>query len=247
MNRSVTRMLVALAAVFGVLLATVSVAEAAEVENGSFETDDFTGWTTDEETGAGEWEIVSGPGPEDIGPPPCGTFAAATDQGEPDSNILYQDIELEEGMTHTLTLQYAYDNGNTGEGEGEEAGFFTPDSLSLDEGPNQQFRIDVIDPAADPFSVASADVLEAVFRTETGDPNVQDWVEIEVDLSAYAGETVRLRFAVVVTEAPLNGGVDCVEVLSEAIATTTTTAPPATAPPVAQPAPVVAVTPAFTG
>src|SRR5262245_14342927 len=130
MHRHAPRLLPALAATLVFFMMTVGPAEAAEVTNGSFE-DGLDGWTTDFETDNGLWDTTDGL--DDVDQPPCPDFAALTRQGDSDSNILYQDIELESGMTHTLSFQYGYVNDNTDNEDPEDNGFFTPDSLSTDD------------------------------------------------------------------------------------------------------------------
>jgi Beta-lactamase len=74
--------------------------------------------------------------------------------------------------------------------------------------PNQQFRIDLIDPSAPIDSVAEDDVLLNVFRTSEGDPTSLAPTAVSVDLSPWAGETVRLRLAQTDNQGPLRAGVD---------------------------------------
>ena len=212
-------------------------AGAAEVTNGSFEDGDFTGWTADSEAGsAGDWFVNAGtssPINEDPVPaPPCGTFAAVGDTQENTASILYQDIALEADQTHLLTLQYFYVN--------YAPGFATPDQLAI-EPDNQQYRIDIMDPAADPYSATAPAVLLPIFRTDVGDPNDSGgWQTLAVDLSAYAGQTVRLRFGFTTSDGYMNPGADCVEVQSTPIPTTTVA-------PTTTQAAAATVTPAFTG
>ena len=84
--------------------------------------------------------------------------------------------------------------------------FFTPDSLDvLADLPNQQFRIDVMDPAAPAFD-ADDGVLRALYRADddNGGPVsiYQCW---RFDLSAFTGRSVRLRFAVATTGVGASG------------------------------------------
>ncbi len=180
--------------------------------------------------------------------PVCGTYAAVADQGEPGSQVLYQDLTLEAGETHTLTFTHYYVNRATEE-QSDTPLFASPPTLDYSiDGINQQYRVDIMKATADPFSVDPADVLQTVFQTQPGDPATLAPTPVTVDLSAFAGQTVRLRFAVAVNQAVLNAGVDCVNLTSTPIATSTTTsttaAPTTTAAPVAK---AVATTPAFTG
>lgn len=158
--------------------------------NGSFETGDFTGWTVINETNsAGDWFVYSGTSAPLTGntilPPTVGIFAATTDQTGPGSHVLYQDIEVPSDVVPCSVIVY-YNNT---------AGSFVigPD-LSYSSGANQQARIDIMDPAADPFDVG-AGVLENLFLTTPGDPSFLGYTIIDFDLSPFAGTTVRFRAA----------------------------------------------------
>jgi hypothetical protein len=160
-------------------------AQAAQVTNGSFETGTFAGWGKDD-LGSGSWTINNG-GASQAMAPTDGTRNAYTTQGGPGSHLLFQDVALEPGAQHQLTFSLGYQSS---------AGFQTPGTLRHDQGPNQQFRMDVVDPAAvDKRSLAAADVLKPVFRTEAGTATTRASATVTADLSAFAGRTVRLRFA----------------------------------------------------
>jgi hypothetical protein len=82
---------------------------------------------------------------------------------------------------------------------------------------NQQFRVDIIRAAADPFSVAVGDVLMTVYQTQPGNPLSTPYIRITADLTAllaaHPGETLRLRFAEVDNINFLNVGVDNVSLV----------------------------------
>ena len=119
-------------------------------------------------------------------------------------------------MTHQLSFTTWYDNWNID--------FYTPDSLSYQIlEPNQQYRIDIMKPDAPVDSVAPEDILATVFRTEVRDPASMEPTPMTVDLSQFAGSTVRLRFAEVDNQNLFVAGVDDVKVTS---VTTTDTTPP---------------------
>ena len=98
----------------------------------------------------------------------------------------------------------------------EAVDFFTPATLSADVSarPNQQLRVDIMDPSAPVDSVAPGDVLATVYRTEPGDPRVLRPTLITFDLSQLPPRyrTVRLRFAEVDTEFSFRASVDDVRV-----------------------------------
>jgi hypothetical protein len=78
-------------------------------------------------------------------------------------------------------------------------------------------------PDAPVDSVAPEDILATVFRTEVRDPASMEPTPMTVDLSQFAGSTVRLRFAEVDNQNLFVAGVDDVKVTS---VTTTDTTPP---------------------
>lgn len=178
------------------------------VVNGDFETGDFSGWTSDAQNDNGNWLIYSG-GILPISnfitpPPPGGAYAAAADQSEASSMILYQDIALPPDACWQLQYTYYYNNQNDI--------FVTPDTLSVDE-PNQQARIDILRPdIADPYSVARGDVLRNLLKTVPGDPSRVEPTTVTFDLSCFAGQTIRLRFAVADTEYYFSMGVDNISI-----------------------------------
>jgi hypothetical protein len=195
-------------------------ASAATVDNGNFETGDLEGWKTDF-FGPGEWftySSLTGRG-FDFPPPPQGDFGAISDQDMPSAQFLSQVVKLERRQRHKLKFKLAYLNRNTGIPIRGDVfpGFHTPHHFrfGLNARPNQQFRMDVMKPDAPIKSLKSKHILERVYITERGDPNNRNYRTIKEDLTDHAGERVRLRFAVVVTEAPLNVGIDAVKVKSK--------------------------------
>ncbi len=235
---------------------------AATVTNGSFETGDFTGWTVTPQTeSAGTWTVATGTSsPLSEHPTPaasCDSHQAVYDQTEESSAVLIQDLTLEAGETHTLSFTHWYVNydssGPASEGLHPAVDatpiWGSPDSLDFNfDGTNQQYRVDILKAGADPFSVAPADVLKTIFQTQPGDPGSLDPTPVTVDLSAFAGQSVQLRFAAVDNDDYLNVGVDCVALTSTPIttsSTTSTTAAPTTTVAVAPAA--VQAEPAFTG
>lgn len=209
-----TRWILFLALALGSL--TPSAAVAAQVVNGGFETGDFTGWQGQGSTGAGDWFAYKGtepPIPHERGavsvqPPPQGAYAAIADQINPESLLLYQDLQLEPGTSYKLSLLAYYDSYSA-------LATPTPDTLSVDEEaigakPNQQLRIDLMKPGSPPESVSPDDVLLNLFRTRSGAARKMEPTQIVGDLAPFAGQTVRLRIAVAATEEVLSAGVDAV-------------------------------------
>jgi Beta-lactamase len=174
-----------------------------------FESGALTGWQA-VGSGSGAWFAYSdgqvAPDPAQSDPnapffvpdPPQGGFAAVTDMNGPGTRILYRDVGLEGRFALHLTVFYI-----------GKAPFSTPDTLTFESPePNQQFRIDLIDPTAPIDSVADGDVLVNVFRTSPADPTSLEPTAVSVDLSPWAGQTVRLRLAQTDNQGPLRAGVD---------------------------------------
>jgi D-alanyl-D-alanine carboxypeptidase len=140
--------------------------------------------------------------PFDLPDPPQGSFAAVTDMNGPGTHILYRDLRLEGRFTLQVSVFYA-----------GTAPFSSPPTLAHDvPEANEQFRIDLLGPSAPIDSVAKDDVLVNVFHTSPSDPVRRQPTEISVDVSAWAGRTVRLRLASTDNQGPLRAGVDNIRV-----------------------------------
>ena len=136
--------------------------------------------------------------PFDLPNPPQGKHAAVTDMQGPGTRILYRDVKLDGRFRLHLTVFYA--------GVGN---FSSPEILTFDvPEANQQYRIDLIRLAAPIDSVAKEDVLVNVFHTSPGDPDRREPTPVSVDVSAWAGQTVRLRLAGADNRGPMRVGVD---------------------------------------
>jgi hypothetical protein len=195
-------------------------ATAATVVNGNFESGDLAGWSVGRATGLGDWYAYEGTdapigGKQLTAPvpaPPQGEYAAITDELNPDTLILYQDIVLRPEYDHRLSL-FAYYLSQ------DPIAVPNPDTLSVDDTvlggqANQQYRIDVMTPSAPLESIDPADILRTVFRTRPGDPKEKPPTMLTADLSAFAGQTVRLRIANAAHEETFNAGLDAVAVAS---------------------------------
>lgn len=213
--------MVALAAAALVLPVAASAAEL--VVNGSFETNggagssQLDGWT--------QWQAVGSKGgffaqqgtlsPKahmQVAAPAAGGFAAMSDQAGPSSHILYQDIAVPATGTVTLSLRWSVSN--------QADQFVSPTTLDYaTTTPNQQARIDLMDPAAAELDVGSG-VLQNLVHTQPGDAPRLSNQRVQLSLAAYAGRTVRLRIAQVDNLHGLNFAVDQVSVQTDAPPTT---------------------------
>lgn len=200
-------------------------AAAATVVNGDFESGTLNGWHVHQATGFGNWFAYKGtdapigskrkPKPADpVQAPPQGAYAATSDEANPDTLILYQDVALEAGYNHQLSMLVYYNSYKP-------VAVPTPDTLSVDEESlvgqkNQQYRIDVMKPDAPIESLDPADILRTLFVTKPGGPQSMAPTRLTANLSAFAGQTVRLRIANAVHEEVFNAGVDAVSIASTA-------------------------------
>jgi hypothetical protein len=193
-------------------------AAAANVVNGNFESGTLAGWNVSRATEAGNWFAYKGTdapigskrGADPVQAPPQGVFAATTDEANPETLILYQDIALEAGDSHWLSLLAYYDSY-------EPIAVPASGTLSVDDEVlagqnNQQYRIDVMRPDAPLDSVNPADILRTLLQTKPGDPKKLLPAKLTADLSPFAGQTVRLRIANAAHEEVFNAGVDAVSI-----------------------------------
>jgi hypothetical protein len=189
-------------------------AGAATIVNGDFETGNLSGWHVYNSTSEGNWFAFNAKEAEDeeVQPPISGTFSAYTTEEYPDTAILYQDVALEPLYSHQLSLTVGYRS---------QAPIVTANTLLVDpEVPpsydNQQMRVDVMRPTAPLESTSSSDILTTVFANKTGDPQVMAPKQFSVDLSPFAGQTVRLRVVTSAGDSEFNTVLDDVSINSVA-------------------------------
>jgi len=181
--------------------------------NWNFERGDLRGWHT-RARGSGAWYAYADgqqpPNPAETDPnvafdvpaPPEGRFAAVTDMTAPGARILYRDVQLNGRARLRFTVFY----DNAGE-------FASPASFDFESREaNQQFRVELLDPAAPADTTAAKHVLATIFKTAPGDPSKLAPTTVTFDLSQWANERVRIRFAQVDNGGPLRAGVDDVRV-----------------------------------
>jgi hypothetical protein len=141
------------------------------IVNGGFETGDFSGWTLQSTSGGfliNDGVIIpsSGDGPL---APYDGVYNAFSNQTGPGTRLIYQDVTLPAGAVPVLRWADMLRN---------HAGVFVD--------PTQEYRVEIRNLANQ--------VLATVFSTNPGDPAFQDWTERSADISAFAGQTVRIAF-----------------------------------------------------
>jgi hypothetical protein len=181
------------------------------IQNGGFETGTFAGWTVFDAAGGDTVGFVVYSDTTTpvfdltVLAPPESLYAAITDQGGPGTHILYQDVVLPANRTATLRATIYLRNDAADYANAPTVG------LAWDTEDNQQFRVDVMNPAAAVTDVGTG-VLLNVYRTQPGDSLSTGYRALTADLTAFAGQTVRIRFAEVDNQGNLNVGVDAVDV-----------------------------------
>ncbi len=184
-------------------------------QNGGIGTSQFAGWTVQiQEGGKGSWYVQKGGFPqpanlrcsnESVDEPPSG-FAAMSNQDYIGSQVLYQDIAIPQAAKVTLTYDlFIYSH----------AGFFSQPTLDYNPKPNTQFRADIMDPSAPAMDTGSG-VLANIYITKPGDLKYMPYKRQTVDLTQFAGRTIRLRFAEVDNIDCLNAGIDNVSITVDA-------------------------------
>lgn len=215
MSRPSIRSFLALVVACTALMAPAG-AGAATVVNGDFETGNLSGWQVFNSSNRGNWFVYSGlftpfdaEKEDPFVAPPQGNFAAVTDESNPDTAILSQEIALEPFWAHqlALTLYYrsrapiAVPNPNTLATNG-----------TVEE--NQQLRVDVMRAGTPIESLNPADILTTVFANKTGDSQSMLPTLFLADLTPFAGQVVKLRIANAVQENVFNAAVDGVSITS---------------------------------
>jgi hypothetical protein len=181
----------------------------ASAGNWNFEDGSLKGWHT-RSHGSGAWYVYEDgtkpPNPAETDPdvpfavpaPPEGRYGAVSDMTAPGSRIIYRDVRLDGQRNLKFSLFY------TSAGP-----LASPDDLVFDGcEANQQLRVDVMDASAPVGSTAAKHVLATVFRTAPGDPDTIAPRTVAFDLSEWAGERVRLRFAQVDNRGPMRAVID---------------------------------------
>jgi len=215
--------LAALACAAWLGITATSPAGAQTIVNGSFESG-FASWVRVDQIGSdGTFFLQSGLASpvngDPVPAPPSGASAAMSDGAGPGAHVLYQDFIATPGGQ---TLSFDLFVGNRADR------FATPASLDFAltntngaQTLNQQVRVDLLRPGADPFSVAASDVLLSFYAAQVGDPLISGYRTIATDvgavLGAHSGQLLRLRFAETDNLAQLQFGVDNVAIAASAI------------------------------
>jgi bacillopeptidase F (M6 metalloprotease family) len=135
-----------------------------------------------------------------------------TTQDDPGSHILSQNITIPAASSALFTAHVYVNNSRA-----PDEAFATAASLDYTVEPNQQFRIDVMTTAS-VLTDMGAGVLSNIYKTNVGDAPVSGYTLVSADLSAFAGQTVRLRIAEVDNKGCISTGVDAVSIISAPLA-----------------------------
>ncbi len=180
------------------------------VVNGTFETGDLMGWVVVNAgvPGKGDWfatdATMSPLSDIAIRSPSEGAFQALVDQTDGGMHILYQDVVIPDGASGNLKLVFWLENYFTS--------YADPGTLDHNVIPNQQARIDIMDPAA-PVDDVGTGVLLNLFKTNVGDTTSVPPTMLDVPIDAFANTTIRLRFVEVDNRFFFHVGVDAVSML----------------------------------
>jgi hypothetical protein len=161
-----------------------------EIINGGFESGDFTGWNQPGATNGafiiddGTFSPPSGDAPT---PPWAGKFSAAATAPPPAISVLYQDFVLPTNCT-TIILSWVDRIRNAG-------GAFAT---------NQQFQVQLQD--------TNSLTLTNIYTSQPGDTLLADWIQRSADISAFAGQSVRVAFIVNAGQSYLDVHLDAVSV-----------------------------------
>ena len=216
--RSTTRttaLTLATLAALGLTAAHPAQAGTELITNGGFETGDLTGWTvTNEAGGSGTWYTGTGSGTPLNGMPTAGpktgAHYAVTDQGGPGAHVLAQSVTVVPGASSVIFSfdQFVNDYGGTP----------TPlRPLDFNGGGTEYARVDLLRAGANPFSTASADILQTFY--DGADPalgvtNLYTHYSFDITGLVGGGGTYTVRFAEADNQGNFNQGVDNVSLLA---------------------------------
>jgi hypothetical protein len=236
LQRVLRNVAIAALLVVSALLVGAAPVSATIVTNGDFETGTLKPWETAAQPGGfGEWSTYSRHefeiGGEEIAPaaPPSGEWAAvgANPSGATNTLYLYQDVPLPTASTDRLSM-YLYYRSKAPIAVPKPDTLFVTELLAAQ--PNQQLRVDVLKANAPIESLSPNDILATVYASKSGDPQVLAPTLLSADLSAFAGQTVRLRIVSAVQQGPMWVGVDGVAIESSPLAATPLPPQPAETP-----------------
>ena len=159
------------------------------IVNGGFEAGNFTGWTLQPSTSfVVANSSLDPPGSDLPASPYQGGFSALSYNSS--TNVMYQDVAIP-ANSH-FTLHWADRIRNFGQSFSD---------------PTQEYRVEIRN--------TTNGVLGTAYSTTAGDPLLQEWTERSADLSAYAGQTIRVVFSKIANLGQFNVLVDSVRITND--------------------------------
>ncbi len=205
------------------IVAFASVPVFAQIEliqNGGFETGDFSHWKRWQQAGSpGEFQI-SGESqtPSEQFPTPgafSGDYYAVTDSNAPGTDgpsayALYQAFMIPQA-TEKVTLHFdMFVNDWFGQGALNTNGLIDYTQST----PTQFVRVDILTSDANPFTISPSDIVSNIYLGLDGIAPPYSYSGFDIDLTSLttSGQTYQLRFASVANQFSLNMGVDNVSI-----------------------------------
>jgi hypothetical protein len=201
---------------FAALLVTVALfgtaaPAAAEVVNGNFETGSFLGWGVSSLTGTNRWTVAERKPIEEefqfAFPAGTGDHVAVTEYNGADTAALSQELALPAASNITLSLYLFYESAVPIVVPSPNTLFVSAKPEGSSAPANQQVRVDVLKANAPLESLSPNDILATPYASQSGDPEKVGPKLVTADLSAFAGQTVRLRIATAVEDGPMEAGI----------------------------------------
>jgi len=181
------------------------------ITNGGFESGDFTGWSTNVQSGsngnlyvhANDGTSVPSSLPTSVNPT-GGNFFAVTDQSGPGSYSLTQAFTLSSSGVVNISFDLFANNyaGNT-----------YPNGRDLNTFPNENEVVDILKAGADAFTNDPNDIVAVLFGPGTAGSS---WGTISASLNLAAGNYV-FRFAETDNQSNFTAGLDNVSVIGGAV------------------------------
>jgi len=138
-----------------------------------------------------------------------------TDAAGPGSHVLLQTF-MAPSLVASASLEFDLFVGNRADA------FSTPSTLAFDTPTlNQQARVDILAPGADPFTTSSSNILLTAFQTAAGSPLISGYTHYSVNVSgilnSHLNTPLTLRFAEVDNVNIFQLGVDNVDFVTSAV------------------------------
>ena len=196
-------------------------ASAAELlTNGNFETGTYAGWSTNALPGSNGNLSISTPGANvpigfgqgTAGNASGGNFYSVTGQTGPGGYALIQSFTVPNAATAISLSFQMFVNSYGGLA-------IDPAGLTLNAGPNEHARVDILTAGASAFSTNPADILANFYLGIDTGSNPNPYTSYAFNLSSLltAGQTYQIRFAQVDNLGFFNQGVDNVSILTNAV------------------------------